>query len=152
MNENELIAVIKIDKETRRPEIDFKGVWTGKWVKLVIAKMPKAYRKHASERLKLLEKTEKEIKGEGDDGTGKPKRTGEPARTTTARRTGRPKKRRGNIKKRSTGLKKRERADSERKTGQPDKFLVPETTAGTAEAAERSTVDEQKPSTGTTAY
>jgi hypothetical protein len=164
MNEDELILVVKISKETRKPEMEFKGVWKGKWVKLVRAKLPKEYRMYSLKRLKELEEVEKEIarkeaekeielKKESENATRKPERTIErPRRTTTVQRTGRTKKRSGKIKAGIERFKKRERADSERKTGQPDKFLVPETTAGTAKAAERSTVDEQKPSTGTTAY
>ena len=59
MLDNELIVVCRIDPDTRKPSYEFKGRWTGRWLKMAMAKMPRSYRKHMAEILKEENKKEK---------------------------------------------------------------------------------------------
>lgn len=155
MNEQDLIVVIRIDKDTRKPNYEFKGSWSGRWAKLAIAKMPKAYRQYMAKKLKDLELEKKvieTIESEGVKEDGTDTRTSEPGRTTADRRTGVVSKRVSRVKKGSRKTKTGKRTDTKGKTRLENKPVVPETTAGTGKAAAGSAADEQKPSSWPAAF
>jgi len=173
---DDLIVVIRIDKDTRKPSYEFKGEWAGRWAKLAIAKMPKAYRQHMAKKLKLLElekkvnetiegkteetieetiegKTEETIESEGvNNDTRTDNGTSEPGRAIRVRREGQQVKRGRAVKKRNGRPKKGKRTDTKGKTGSKNKPVVPEATAGTGETAKGSAADEPEPSAWTAAY
>jgi len=95
MLDNELIVVCIIDPDTRKPSYEVKGRWTGRWLKMAMAKMPLAYRKHMAEILKK----------EKSDDDRKPNEPSEPIRSTNVQRSGQTTKRDGNLK---TGKRKAE--------------------------------------------
>ena len=48
MKDDELIMVVRINADTRKPDYDFKGNWSGRWLKVAMAKMPKACSRNES--------------------------------------------------------------------------------------------------------